>query len=99
LAKKPGNLSDMKTRAQRAKAASGATPGGLAAAPRKRTNPVKFAQEVRAEARKITWTNRRESWITSVMVFIMVALAALFFFATDSALSFIVGSVLRLATT
>ncbi len=99
MAKKPGNLSAMKSRAQRSKAAAGGPPGGLDAAPaRKPFNPVKFAQEVRAEARKITWTTRRETWITSVMVFIMVMLAAFFFFATDSILSFVVGSVLKLAT-
>ena len=89
----------MKSRAARAKAAAVAAPAAAApSAPKKRTSPLKFFQEVRAEARKITWTSRRETWITSVMVFIMVVLAAIFFFATDSALSLIVGWVLRLAT-
>jgi preprotein translocase subunit SecE len=54
------------------------------AAPKKRTNPVQFAREVRAEARKITWTSRRETWITSVMVFIMVLITTIFFWIVDS---------------
>ena len=56
------------------------------AAPKKRTNPAQFAREVRAEARKITWTSRKETWITSVMVFIMVVIATLFFWGVDALL-------------
>jgi len=100
LAKKQGNLAAMKTRAARAKAAAVApapAASSAPAAPKKRTSPVKFAQEVRAEARKITWTSRQETWITSVMVFIMVALAGLFFFGTDSALGWLVAQVLKFA--
>ena len=54
-----------------------------AEAPKKRTNPVQFINQVRAEGRKITWPSRKETWITSVMVFIMVALAAIFFWLVD----------------
>ena len=57
-----------------------------AEAPKKRTNLIQFAREVRAEARKITWTSWRETWITSVMVFIMVVMTALFFLVVDEAL-------------
>ena len=49
-------------------------------------NPVKFFGEVRAEARKITWTSRKETWITTVMVLIMVLLAAVFFYIVDAGL-------------
>ena len=57
----------------------------------------KFFREVRAEARKITWTSRKETWITSVMVAIMVTLAAVFFMVVDVALQFAVTQVLKLA--
>ncbi|MFN3470910.1 MAG: preprotein translocase subunit SecE, partial [Novosphingobium sp.] len=43
-----------------APAGAGAT-GAAAPAPKKRTSPVQFFREVRAEARKITWTTRRET--------------------------------------
>jgi preprotein translocase subunit SecE len=55
-------------------------------APRKSVSPAQFAREVRAEARKITWTTRNETWITSVMVFIMVVVSALFFLLVDQGL-------------
>jgi preprotein translocase subunit SecE len=64
--------------------------------PRKGVNIVdwinslpRFAREVRAEARKITWTSWKETWITSVMVGIMVVAAALFFFGVDALFGFV----------
>ena len=76
-----------------------ATPSAVAAqAPKKRTSLPQFAREVRAEARKITWTSRSETWITSVMVAIMVVLAALFFFVVNWVLNFAITWLLRVAT-
>ena len=46
-------------------------------------NPVKFIQEVRAEVSKVVWPTRREVLMTTVMVFIMAALTAVFFFLVD----------------
>lgn len=46
-------------------------------------NPVKFIQEVRAEISKVVWPTRREVLLTTVMVFIMAALTAVFFFLVD----------------
>ena len=65
-------------------------------APKKRFEPFKFMREVRAEARKITWPSRRETWITTVMVLIMVAVAAVFFLVVDEVLSRTIEFVLTL---
>ena len=46
-------------------------------------NPMKFIQEVRAEVSKVVWPTRREVLMTTVMVFIMSALTAVFFFLVD----------------
>ena len=46
-------------------------------------NPFKFMQEVRTEAQKVTWPSRRETAITTAMVFVMVAIAAIFFLVAD----------------
>ncbi len=46
-------------------------------------SPFKFLQEVRSETNKVTWPTRRETMITTIMVFVMVALASIFFFAAD----------------
>ncbi|GAK46771.1 preprotein translocase, SecE subunit [Tepidicaulis marinus] len=63
-----------------------------------KTNPLEFARQVRSEASKVTWPTRRETMITTVMVFIMVFLAAIFFFAVDQVLSWGVSLVLGLST-
>jgi preprotein translocase subunit SecE len=46
-------------------------------------NPVKFIQEVRAEVSKVVWPTRREVVLTTIMVFIMAALTAIFFSLVD----------------
>ena len=46
-------------------------------------NPVKFIQEVRAEVSKVVWPTRRETIMTTIMVFIMATLTAIFFFLVD----------------
>jgi preprotein translocase subunit SecE len=46
-------------------------------------SPFKFLQEVRAEGEKVTWPTRRETMITTLMVFVMVAVASVFFFVAD----------------
>ena len=70
---------------------------------RPRTNPFaaianfpRFTQEVRAEARKITWPSRKETWITSVMVFIMLGITTLFFFVVDVIVGWGVGQVIKI---
>ena len=65
-------------------------------APKKKFEPVKFFREVRAEARKITWPSRRETWITTVMVMIMVITAGVFFLVVDEVLSRTIEFVLTL---
>ncbi|MFL5053915.1 MAG: preprotein translocase subunit SecE [Microvirga sp.] len=59
-----------------------------------RTNPFVFLQQVRTEVSKVTWPTRRETIITTIMVFLMVIMAALFFLVADQVLSFIVSFVL-----
>jgi len=46
-------------------------------------NPVQFIQQVRAEVTKIVWPTRREVLLTTVMVFIMASLTAVFFALVD----------------
>ena len=42
----------------------------------------------------ISWPTRRETTITTIMVFVMVALASIFFFASDQAIRLLVTFVL-----
>jgi len=55
---------------------------------RRRTSPLQFLQEVRREMSKVTWPSWKETWLTTVMVFIMVALTMVFFFVVDSVLAY-----------
>jgi preprotein translocase subunit SecE len=81
-------------------AASTLAPAAAAAAPevKRRTSPAQFFREVRAEGRKVTWTSRKETWITSVMVLIMVVTASVFLFVVDLVLRFGVSAILRLGS-
>jgi preprotein translocase, SecE subunit, bacterial len=48
-----------------------------------KTNPFTFLQQVRSETMKVSWPSRRETLITTVTVFVMAIVAALFFLAVD----------------
>jgi preprotein translocase subunit SecE len=98
MARKPGtNPSAIRNRAAKTAAAMASPSAGALVAPKKPFNILKFFDEVRNEARKITWTTRRETWITSVMVAIMVVIAMIFFWLVDAGVSFGVNSILKLA--
>jgi preprotein translocase subunit SecE len=60
-----------------------------------KSNPLAFLQQVRSETAKITWPSRRETMISTVMVLVMVVFAALFFFAADQLIGWILGYVLQ----
>jgi len=61
-----------------------------------KTNPVEFLQEVRAEAKKVTWPTRKETMITTGMVFVLVVVASLFFLFSDMIMRWGVSLVLGL---
>ncbi len=60
-------------------------------------NPFEFIQEVRTETAKVTWPTWKEVWITTVMVLIMVTLAAIFFLLADQFLGWLVSLVLEVS--
>jgi preprotein translocase subunit SecE len=63
-----------------------------------KVSPFKFMQEVRQEASKITWPSRRETAITTLMVFVMAALASVFFFVADQFIRALVALVLGIGS-
>jgi preprotein translocase subunit SecE len=67
-------------------------------APKKRVSPAEFFRQVRAEARKITWPSRKETWITSFMVFLMILITILFFFVVDLVTGYAVGHLIKLGS-
>ena len=59
---------------------------------------VKFMREVQAETQKVTWPTRRETLITTAMVFVMVAVASVFFLLADQVIRVFVTTVLTFAS-
>jgi len=59
-----------------------------------KTSPAQFIREVRQEANKVTWPTRKETGITTAMVFLMVVLAALFFFLVDTVVAKLIQLIL-----
>jgi preprotein translocase subunit SecE len=57
-------------------------------------NPVKFLQEVRQEVNKVTWPSRNETFVSTLMVLGMVALASIFFLLADQFISWFIQAVL-----
>ena len=57
-------------------------------------NPLEFLRQVRTEVAKVTWPTRKETTLTTAMVFVMVVLASIFFLAVDATLSTLITWVL-----
>ncbi len=52
-----------------------------------KVNPALFMRQVRQEVSKVTWPTRKETAVTTAMVFVMVTLAAIFFLIIDQIIS------------
>jgi len=59
-------------------------------------NPAQFVAQVRSEAAKVVWPSRKEAGLTTMMVFVLALLAAIFFFFVDLILRFGIDIVLSL---
>ncbi len=51
--------------------------------PVRRGGPFQFIQEVRRETSKVTWPSWKETYLTTMMVFIMVVISMVFFALVD----------------
>ena len=58
--------------------------------------PAKFFKEVKQEGQKIVWPTRKETLITTAMVFVMVIIFSLFFLLVDNIISWFIRLVLGL---
>lgn len=60
----------------------------------KKTSPFQFFRQVKAETKKITWPTRKETTLSTIMVFIMVTIAAVFLFLTDQIVATVIQWIL-----
>lgn len=54
---------------------------------KKKTSPMAFFRQVKAEGKKITWPSRQETTVSTIAVFIMVTIAAIFLYVADQVLA------------
>ena len=59
-----------------------------------KANPAQFMREVRQEVSKVTWPSRKETVVTTAMVFVMSVVAALIFFFTDKIIAWVIQLIL-----
>ena len=59
-----------------------------------KSNLLSFLQGVRSEAAKVTWPSRKETLITTGLVFVMVIVASVFFLLSEMVIHWLVGLVL-----
>ena len=59
-------------------------------------NPIKFIQEVKQEAFKVTWPTGKETLQGTLMVAAMAIIASIFFLLLDQLFQFILGLILRI---
>ena len=74
----------------------GSIPSAPAKMEKMMINPLKFIQSVKQEAFKVTWTKRRDVAISSVMVFVLATLSAIFFLFLDQIYKFLLDIILTI---
>ena len=50
---------------------------------KKKTTPAQFVRQVRQELQKVTWPEKKDTFISSAIVIILVIIFSLFFLVTD----------------
>ena len=61
-----------------------------------KTNPLQFFRQVNQERSKVTWPTRKETTVTTIMVFVFVAIMSVFFLVVDQVASWLVRLVIGL---
>jgi len=61
-----------------------------------KANPIEFIRQVRQELARVTWPSRKETTVSTVMVFVMVFISAVFLFIADQVISTVIQWILGL---
>ena len=64
--------------------------------PTTKTSPIEFYRQVRQEVSKVPWPSRKETVVTTGLVFLMVVILAIFFLVVDQASALIVRTILSI---
>ena len=63
---------------------------------KKKTNPAQFVRQVRQEMQKVTWAGRKDTFISSAIVIVLILLFSIFFLITDQIWSFSIKKVIQI---
>tara|TARA_B100000700_G_C14472571_1_gene591334 strand:- start:333 stop:548 length:216 start_codon:yes stop_codon:yes gene_type:complete len=65
---------------------------------KKKTNPAQFVRQVRQEMQKVTWPEKRDTFISSALIIVLIILFSLFFLLTDQIWSFSIKKIIQIGT-
>mgnify|MGYP001448028821 FL=1 len=65
---------------------------------KKKTNPAQFVRQVRQELQKVTWPERRDTFISSAIVILLIILFSIFFLLTDQIWSFSIKKIIQISS-
>ena len=64
----------------------------------KKTSPALFVRQVRQELQKVTWPTRRDTFISSLIVILLIVLFSLFFLLSDQVWSFSIKKIIEIGS-
>ena len=62
----------------------------------KKTNPAQFVRQVRQELSKVTWPDKRDTFISSIIVIVLIILFSIFFLLTDQLWAFLIKHIIQI---
>ena len=64
----------------------------------KKTTPAQFVRQVRQELQKVTWPARKDTFISSAIVILLIIVFSLFFLLTDQIWSFSIKKIIQIGS-
>jgi len=64
----------------------------------KKTSPALFVRQVRQELQKVTWPTKRDTFISSLIVILLIFLFSLFFLLSDQVWSFSIKKIIEIGS-
>ena len=65
---------------------------------KKKTSPALFVRQVRQELQKVTWPEKRDTFVSSAIVIVLIILFSLFFLLTDQIWSFLIKKIIQIGS-
>ena len=62
----------------------------------KKTNPAQFVRQIRSELSKVTWPAKKDTFISSTIVIVLIMLFSIFFLLTDQLWAFLIKKIIQI---